>query len=306
MFKDNWQYRIMAVVMAVFFWYLISGQEKVEMWVEVPVEISSLPAEHAVKSGMVGKVNVRCRATRAMLTRMDAGRLAYNLDLSGVEQGTNTIALDPKRINLPRAVQAVEIAPSRLELEVDRLVSREVPVRINWKAALDPHHELKYKKSTPELIRVRGPERIVERVDAVESRTIEVEDGRPGTISRKVGLELHPDVEASAAEVRVEIVFGPVLEEIWVRKPIEVRSAEGIDYRLGEDHARVHLALPVKFLQETGWRDTISYFIRLNPQLQPGEHELPLELELPEHSEVLEKRPEKVEVTIIQPQPLSR
>ncbi len=296
--RSNWQYRIMALVMALFFWYLISGQDKVEMWVEVPVEISGLSEDLSVSSGMVDKVRIRCRATRTMLGRMDVGRLAYNLDLSGVEQGSNVINLDPKRIDLPRAIQAMEIAPSRLELEVDRIITRDLPVRINWRGSISPEYELADKVSVPEFIRVRGPERLVRDMDSVQTRIIDIEERMPGTITRRIGLQLHPEIEASIAEVRAELIFMPVLEEIWVRKAIEVRNSEGLEYSLDEDHMRANLALPKTFLREPGWREQISYYINLNKGMLPGVFELPVHIDLPAYGRVLEKRPETVQVIV--------
>ncbi len=298
MLKSNWQYRILAVVMAVFFWYLISGQEKVEMWVDVPVEVSHLSDDYTVISGMVSKVTVRCRATKTMLGRMDMGRLAYNLDLSGLEQGENIIVLDPKRINLPRAVQAVEITPARLELEVDRVVSRDLSVEVVWTGAISPYYELKKKTVEPASLRVRGPENILKKMDAVRTRPLAVDGDRPDRFQRKAGLDLHPELESTPSDVRVEIVFGPVLEDIWVRKNIEVRGAQGVSYSLDPDYARAHLSLPREFLQEDGWRERVHYYVEKDPGAGPGVYELQVNAELPEHGQLLEMRPEKVELTI--------
>ncbi|EFI35389.1 YbbR family protein [Desulfonatronospira thiodismutans ASO3-1] len=298
MLKSNWQYRILAVVMAVFFWYLISGQEKVEMWVDVPVEVSHLSEDYTVISGMVSKVTVRCRATKTMLSRMDMARLAYNLDLSGLEQGENTIVLDPKRINLPRAVQAVEITPARLELEVDRIVSRELPVEVVWTGAISPYYELKNKMVEPAALHVRGPEKILKNMDTVKTRPVAVDSDRPDRFQRKAGLDLRPELESTPSDVRVELVFGPVLEDIWVRKPIEVRGAQGVNYSLDPGYVRAYLDLPRELLQEDGWREKIHYYVEKNPGAGPGVHELQVYAELPEHGQVLEMRPEKVEISI--------
>ncbi len=297
-FRSNWQYRIMALVMAVFFWYLISGQDKVEMWLEVPVEIANLSEDLSVRSGMVDKVRIRCRATRTMLSRIETGRLVYHLDLSGVEQGSNTINLDPKRIDLPRAVQPMEITPARLELEVDRIVARELPVRINWRGSISSDYLLHEIIAEPESIRVRGPERLVRNMDAIETKTVQVDESSPGTVVRRIGLQLHPEVESQVAEVNARLEFIPVLEEIWVRKSIEVRNAEGLDYNLEQDYIRANLALPKTILKEPGWREQISYYINLDKGMLPGIFELPVQTDLPDHARVLEKRPETVKVII--------
>ncbi|WP_028575313.1 CdaR family protein [Desulfonatronovibrio hydrogenovorans] len=298
MFKVNWQYRIIAAVLALFFWYLISGQEKVEIWLNVPVEIVNLPSDHMIRSGMVGSVRVRCRGTSTILNRLETGRISYTLDLSGIRRGSNVVVLDPKNINLPRAMEVVEISPSRLELDVDRILTKTVPVRISWQAHISPDFELKEIRVEPEHVRISGAARVVERIEEIESRHIEIRDETPRRVIRKVGLELFPEVDSSVGEVLVEFVFGPVLEEIWVRKPVQVIADEGVDYRIEPDHVRANLALPKTLLRTEGWRDGIGYFIRIDQEMEPGVHELQVGVDMPRDGQVVEKRPETIRVEI--------
>ncbi len=298
MFKVNWQYRIIAVVLALFFWYLISGQEKVEIWLNVPVEIVNLPSDHLIRSGMVSTVRVRCRGTTTILSRLETGRLSYSLDLSRIRKGTNVIVLDPRHINIPRAVDVVEITPSRLELEVDLQETKTVPVRINWQAYISPDFELKEVRVEPQNVRISGAARILERIDEVETKHIEIRDEAPRRIIRKVSLDIFPEVEASVGEVLVEFSFGPILEEIWVRKPVIVFADEGVDYRIDPDHVRANLALPKILMRTLNWRDEISYYIWVNKDMEPGVHEVELMIDLPRDGEVIEKRPELINVEI--------
>jgi hypothetical protein len=298
MFKVNWQYRIIAVVLALFFWYLISGQEKVEIWLSVPVEIANLPSGHVIRSGMVSSIRVRSRGTSTILSRLETGRLSYTLDLSGVGKGVNTVALDPKNINLPRAVDVVDITPSRLELEIDSLETKTVPVRVNWQAYISPDFELREVQVEPKNVRISGTARILDRIEEIETRHIEIRDEAPRRIIKKVGLDLFPETESSVVEVLVEFFFGPILEEIWVRKPVDVFADEGVEYGIDPDHIRANLALPKSLLRTQNWRDQINYYIWVSQEMEPGEYEIEVMADLPRDAEVREKRPETVTVEI--------
>ncbi len=298
MFKVNWQYRIIAVVLALFFWYLISGQEKVEIWLNVPVEIASLPSDHVIRSGMVGSIRVRCRGTSTILSRLETGRLSYTLDLSGVGKGVNEIALDPKNINLPRAVDVVDITPSSLELEIDSLETKTVPVRVNWQAYISSDFELREVLVEPKNVRISGSARILDRIEEIETRHIEIRDEAPRRIIKKVGLDLFPETESSVVEVLVEFSFGPILEEIWVRKPVDVFADEGVEYDIDPDHIRANLALPKSLLRTQNWRDQINYYIWVSQEMEPGEYEIEVMADLPRDAELREKRPETVTVEI--------
>ncbi len=298
MLKVNWQYRIIAVILALFFWYLIIGQEKVDIWLSVPVEIVNLPSDHSIRTGMVNTIRVRCRGTTTILSRLETGRLSYTLDLSGVAKGSNVIVLDSKNINLPRALDVVEINPPRLEIDIDLQETRVVPVRVNWQAYISSDYELRDIQVEPEQVRISGAARILDRIEEIETKHIEIRDENPRMIIKKVGLDLFPELESSASEVLVEFFFGPILEEIWVRKPVDVLADEGVDYRIDPDYVRANLALPKVLLRTPNWRDQISYYIRLSQDLAPGEHEIEVTADLPRDGKVVEKRPKVINVVI--------
>ncbi len=298
MFKINWQYRITAVILAVFAWYLISGQEKVEIRISVPVEIVNLPSDHLIRSGMVNTIRVRCTGTSTVLNTLETGRLSYSLDLSEVTKGVNTVVLDPQNINIPRGIDVVEITPPRLELDVDFQETKTVPVRINWQAYISPDYELRKIQADPEYVRISGAARILDRIEEIETKPIEIRDESPRRIIKRIGLDLFPEIESSENEVLVELTFGPILEEIWVRKNVDVFADEGVDYKIEPDFVRANLALPRVLLRTQGWRDKISYYIWISQDIEPGEHEIEVMADLPRDGVVLEKRPEKIRVRI--------
>ncbi|RQD66530.1 MAG: hypothetical protein D5R98_02345 [Desulfonatronovibrio sp. MSAO_Bac4] len=299
MFKVNWQYRAIAAVLALFFWYLISGQEKVEIWITVPVEIVNLPSDHVIASGLVNSIRVRARGTSTILSRMETGRINYPLDLSGIRRGQNVVNLDSKNINLPRAVEVVEMDPSSLELEIDRQISKTLPVHVKWQAHISPEFELREIRVEPEYVRVRGGARILDSVDEIETSHVEIKGETPRRVIKKVDLALFPEVEASVTEVLVEFLFGPVLEEIWVRKPVQVIADEGVNFRIDPDHVRANLALPRFLVRTDNWRDQINYYIKVTQDMGAGMHSVEVMTDLPRDGMALEKRPETIDVEIL-------
>lgn len=301
MFRFNWQYRIIAVVLALFFWYLVSGQEKVEVWLNVPVEVVNLPPEHMIRSGLVSNLRVRVRGTSTILKRLEINRLSYILDLSEVRKGNNVMELKSENLDMPRALEVEEIVPASLELEVDRRASKTVKVDVDWQAHISPDYELKEIRVEPREIQIAGSSRIIEAIEEVQTEKIIIDQKQPRRILKKVNLDLFSEIEASADQVLVQLSFGPVLQEIWVRKPVEVQGDKDLKYKLDPEYARANLRLPAFLLRTSDWRDKITYYIRVGQWLEPGTHEVELMFELPRDVEVAEARPEKIRVEIQKP-----
>jgi hypothetical protein len=85
--RANWQYLLLALVLAVFSWNLVSGRERVETRVEIPVETVNRPKDLVVSRGLVSRLEVRVRGPRGFIRSLDPSRLAYELDLSGLAPG---------------------------------------------------------------------------------------------------------------------------------------------------------------------------------------------------------------------------
>ena len=65
---------IIAIFLAIFLWYGITGSEKVESYIDVRLDYSGVPAGLVVTEGRVNKVTVRVRASEGLL------RSAYDRD----------------------------------------------------------------------------------------------------------------------------------------------------------------------------------------------------------------------------------
>ena len=47
---SNWQYRLLAVALALICWYLVTGREKVDVWVSLPVElVKGMPEDLTIR-----------------------------------------------------------------------------------------------------------------------------------------------------------------------------------------------------------------------------------------------------------------
>ena len=80
--RSNWLYALMAFLMSVTLWYMVTGRERVETLVEVKLEFKGIPSGLVVREGLTNKISVRIRGPRGRRTQLGA-ELRFGMLLSG-------------------------------------------------------------------------------------------------------------------------------------------------------------------------------------------------------------------------------
>lgn len=293
----EWMYRFLALVMAIFCWYLVSGQEKVETWLDVAVEFVNLPPRMEVVAGFPSKVQARVRGTSNQVRALGDARLAYKIDLSTVRPGKNVVPLVPENMPVTSAVEIVEFNPPRLEFEADLQERKEVPVRLDWTGQPGPDMRMVNATVVPERVVVTGLASALENLKAVRTETVAVERGEERTVAGRARLVLPTGVRAEVGSVAYTIQFAPISQEVWIKftlDPVPQTYAFSFDPKT----VRARLDVPVTLLKDKDWRDKLH--LRLDPGegLAPGEYTVTPSLDAPEDVRVLELRPETVKVIV--------
>lgn len=295
---NNWQYRALALLLALMCWYVVSGQEKVETWLDVPLEFVNLPGQMEITSGMVNKIQVRIRGTSNQVRSMNVSRLAYKLDLGRIQPGSNVIPLVPEGMAVTSAVEVVEISPSRLDLVADVVVSKNVPVRLDWERP--PVEDVEFKNATllPSQIIITGFASALEAVESVP--TVRIQVPAEGTLSSsgRARLVLPKDVRSTASSVSYEIEFGLITQEIWVKLHLEPVEHQAFTYVYDPKSVRVRLEVPVRLLKDKDWRESLHLMI--DPGMNPaiGQSVLKPIPRFPDGVRILETKPEEIEVVV--------
>jgi YbbR domain-containing protein len=295
---NNWQYRVLAILLAMACWYVVSGQEKVETWLEVPLEFVNLPPQMEITSGLVSKLQVRIRGTSNQVRSLNVGRLAYKLDLGKISVGTNVIPLVPESMTITSAVEVVEVNPTRLELVADVVVSKTVPVYLDWSGL--PGDDVQFKNATvfPENVTVTGFASALESVESVTTELVEVQPGDSLSMTGRSRLEMPRGVRAPVSSVSYELQFGFITQEIWVKMNLEPVRYPSFNYSFDPSFVRIRLEMPVRLLKDKDWRDTLHLMIDPGPNPALGQSVILPTPRFPEGVKILEAKPEEIEIVV--------
>ncbi|HDQ39659.1 MAG TPA: YbbR-like domain-containing protein [Desulfonatronum sp.] len=295
--KSNWQYLALALALAVFTWHLVSGREKVDTWIQMPVEMVNAPQGYVVRQGMVNRIEVQVRGPRPMVRGIDMKNAIYPLNLTGLRPGVNVLEFEPGNIPLSRAIEIVEIVPPRVELVVDKLMTKEVPVEADYHVQLHEDFQLKQMVLKPEFVTIRGPQILVEPIETIKTQPVEVDEDHHHMWEAATGLVLPAEVEASPARVVLQLLFGEKMQEKWVEAEVRLPELEGRSVRAKPAKVRLLLLMPVS-MARAKQLEGVSAVPDDMGALEPGTHLLGYRVTIPAGSSLVQTEPEAIEVRI--------
>jgi hypothetical protein len=284
--------------LAFFCWYLVSGSEKVDTWIEIPLEFADLPDDYVVRSGMRNRIQVRVRGASGIIRGLDTQHLAYKAKLSSLRLGRNTILLNQKNIPLSTSLEVIEISPPRLELDVDKIVSKTVPVAVAWKGDVPNDLILKETWARPETITLTGASTVLSEMEEVSTNEVTLPDDVPRIWQTAIGLDIPEELETEVADVTAFFRLGPKTRTLWVKRPVIVMEPDAFTVTVEPEFVRLKLELPLALMREEDWRETIIPRIESESITTTGSFEQTYKILLPEDTILLEANPVNLAITV--------
>jgi hypothetical protein len=295
--RRNLGLRAIAFVLAIGLWFFVNaGQRGALAPMRVPVSYRALPAGLVIVNQRPDFVQIEVRGPRTLLSLLDPDRMVLRLDLSGVSMGQAVFKIGPEMFNVPRQTDVTRISPSQIVLDIDRITDRQVPIHVSVQGQPAAGYRVASVKANPPAATVRGPSRFVFHIDSVQTSPVEV-NGAKADLVQPVSLPAPSDrvvvVGPSAAEAAVSI------SEIITNRefrglPVEVRDT---DYKVKVEPRQIAVTVRGPLNQLSGLDLRGSVFVTAE-DVQPGLHDLPVQIELPDGIELVREVPDNVRVRI--------
>lgn len=300
---QHWKIAALAVMMALLTWYLVTGRDLVETWVEFPLEIINPPQGMIIRDGMISKVSVRVRGPKGLIRNLDTKKIAYSLDTGHLVVGNNPVTIVPENLGLGSALEVVEINPSHINLVMDMFVKKRARVIPAWDGDLHGDYTLKKKYSEPEEVILRGPASVLKKIKQVKTQRIMLDTDSPGNWRGEIPLQLPDDVESNPGLVHVGLDFAVRSGKMWVKVPLYLLGPDDVDFAASQNYVRLLVEGPKPFFRKKGFRDEITASIDLNATIPAGDNVVPYEITLPRGCSVTKRKPEAITVTISRQMP---
>lgn len=161
---------------------------------EVPVEYTNSNPEIIVMDTSVKTVSLDLSGSGRLLNSLIPGQVKVGIDLGSGEIGRNVYNIKSKNITLPPGVFLRNTTPSSVDIILDKLITKNVPVQADWIGTLSKGILISSVYFKPEIATISGPSLILDGISTVYTDKIPLEDIREsGKID--VNLDLNNKVK---------------------------------------------------------------------------------------------------------------
>lgn len=277
----NWVLKLFSFFFALFLWYFVVGEDKVEMTVPIPVEIVNLPQNLVISNQFKNQLEITVSGPRGLIRRISERHISRSVDLSNATPGTIVVKNTPESISLPSGVRLLRIKPTDIILQMDRLIQKDIPIIAVTHGKPKEGFELVSVKVAPPTVPLTGPQRVLEKEKRFSTMPIDIQDLAHST-QVTTSLDQSQDITDLVGETIVTAHI--VIEEKRVNQtvkniPVQIElKTKNVNYTLEQNHVTVVAEIPLsKTLDKKKLADLFTAKLKLE-NLSPGSHSLPLEI----------------------------
>lgn len=295
--RSNIGLKFLALIIALGLW--VAGHRDIERAIEAPVEFRNIPPDLMVTDNRVDYVVLRLMGPRTLVSTLEAQKLRISLDLAGAKAGSASYPLAADELNIPRGVTIARITPPVIHLRLEPVGKRTLPVSVRLSGKPMAGYTVVEATATPPNIAVQGPADEVRKLAAVETVAVDVEEMRSG-FKRRVRLA-NDGKPLNFVPDQVEVAVAIEEQEatrVFERIELHAKGFSGA-YRAAPPTVSLRVAGPKTMIEKL---QLTSNEVYLNLEgLSVGEHNVPLELNLPAEVRVVDQNPQRFRVRITRP-----
>jgi YbbR domain-containing protein len=203
---DNWILKLISLTFALILWFFVMGERRLEIGYAVPLETENVPAGLMIANELPTTIDVRISGPRTLLMNLQPQDIRIAVDLGDVQPGVTSFKRLEERINLPWALRVTRMSPAFVDVRLERVARKEVPVRPILVGTPAEGFRVTAVQSSPSQVVVEGAETEVALLHEVTTEAVNVES-MVGVVRSTVPL-IHRGRYTTVREKSVEVVVG--------------------------------------------------------------------------------------------------
>ena len=182
---------LISIIFVTAVWFSVSKGVDTLATLETPVVYMNRdPAMEIIRTSS-NTVSLELGGSGALIKSIKPDQIQVKLDLSKSKIGPNSFTITRESISLPPGIILKGVTPPVVDVELDVLIKKELPVQVDWVGKLPERFILADATITPQTVMIIGGKRMLEKMATIYTEKVPLNDLEgQGTIS--VNLALNP------------------------------------------------------------------------------------------------------------------
>lgn len=206
---ENWILKLLSLVFALILWFFVMGERRVEVGYTVPLELKNVPSGMMIANEVPSLVDVRLSGPRTMLMNLSPSDISISVELGDLKPGLTSFKRLEERLNIPSGLKVTRLSPSFVDVRLDRVKTKTVPVEAIFAGTPAQGHNLRDLQIKPPRVEIEGAESELKDVNEVQTEPVDIE-GVKESFALIVPLDYQGRYshlkEDQTVELRVEII----------------------------------------------------------------------------------------------------
>jgi hypothetical protein len=296
----NWVIKLVSLLLATSLWFLVAGEEKVDMTVQIPVEVINLPQHLEIANQMRTELDVTVTGPQALIRTLNRD-VIRTIDLAQASAGPVVVENNIDSIPMPWGVRVLRIKPAELIFNLDKLVNKKLPIQAITTGQIPKGYTLISVMLEPSHITINGSEAILKNIEGLRTKPLNI-NGLTASTMTHTELDISDEIANIIGQPAVTasiIIEEKMLHKAVSKIPIQISkegSPEGL--KLSSKTIKVHSIIPFSVAQSTRQLRTLFTANVNTTGLQPGTHKLKVQVAVAPNIKLLEIQPDLISVTV--------
>ncbi|HPS58468.1 MAG TPA: CdaR family protein [Spirochaetota bacterium] len=235
--------KLVCIILAVGFWAYISSIETGSLKFKVPVTYVNLDPGFSVSKISSKNILVDIRGSREELKNVSIRNLKLYIDLANAEPGVSkTYRVQEQKGDIPEGFK-IEYEPEKIAVTVEKKIYKNVRIIPKYSGNVQKGFIVGRLRPSPEYVRIGGPADVVDKITAVYTENISV-DERKVTVKEYVKIESLNEYELEFGVQKVAVII-PVLANTGIQQidvPLIIKNRKkGFRYTLSSESVKLNV-----------------------------------------------------------------
>lgn len=180
---------LFSIVFTTGVWISVSRGVDTLVTLDVPVEYTNRDPAMEIVNTSVNTVSLELEGSGALIKSIKPDQVQVRMDLGQSKSGPNTFTINRKNISLPPGIVLKGVTPSVVDINLDVLMKKKLPVQIDWAGRLPDHFILVEATVEPPTVEIIGGMRMLEKMSTLYTEKVPLDNLKvEGVITANVAL----------------------------------------------------------------------------------------------------------------------